>query len=165
MAGDDKGLWENNMWQNAHDVYLESRILSADPTELVRMLYQAATGAVRDARYHLAAGDILARTRSITAACEIVIELAGSLDHVRGGEISRRLAELYDYMNRRLIEAHFQQSDGPLAEVLGLLSTLAEGWDGLKQEATKPATAAESPWAQPLAQEPAAGYASQAWSL
>ncbi|SPF51827.1 Flagellar protein FliS [Candidatus Sulfopaludibacter sp. SbA4] len=154
------------MWQNAHDAYLESRIYSADPTELIRLLYQTATGAVRNARHHLAAGDIRARTRSITAACEILIELAGSLDHARGGEISRRLAQLYDYMTRKLIEAHFQQSDAPLAEVLGLLATLAEAWNGLKQpESASPAVAAESPWASPLPRESAAGSASQAWSF
>jgi len=71
------------MWQNAHDAYLESRIYSADPTELIRLLYQTATGAVRNARHHLAAGDIRARTRSITAACEILIELAGSRSRAR----------------------------------------------------------------------------------
>ena len=28
------------MWHNAHDAYLESRIESADPIQLVRLLYQ-----------------------------------------------------------------------------------------------------------------------------
>ena len=154
------------MWQNAHDAYLESRVLSADPTELVRLLYQAATRAVRNARQQLAAGEIAARARSITWACEILIELTGSLDHARGGEISRRLALLYDYMIRKLIEANFRQSDALLGEVLGLLSTLSEAWDGLKeQEGARPATAAGSPWVQPLPQEPEAGHASQGWNL
>jgi flagellar protein FliS len=150
------------MWQNAYDAYLESRILSADPTELVRLLYQAATGAVRNARHHLASGDILARTRSITGACEILMELAGALDHQRGGDISRRLAQLYDYMSRKLIEAQFQQRDAPLAEVLGLLATLAEAWDGVQSATT---AVGASPWAQTAPPESAAGYCSQAWSL
>ena len=42
------------MWRNAYDTYLEDRILSADPVELVHMLYQAATTAIGDARRHLA---------------------------------------------------------------------------------------------------------------
>ena len=42
---------------NGHNAYLESRILSADPIELVNMLYQACTGAVREARHHLAKGE------------------------------------------------------------------------------------------------------------
>jgi flagellar protein FliS len=152
------------MWQNGHDAYLESRILSADPIELVNLLYQACTGAVREARHHLAAGDIAARSRSISKASEILIELTSSLDHERGGEISQRLGQLYDYMLRRLTEANFQQSDAPLAEVLGLLSTLTEAWEGLKSK-EKPAVTAASPWGQALPQEAASAGAAQAWSF
>src|ERR1700682_2691996 len=121
------------MSNNAHDAYLESRILSADPIELVHLLYQAATGAVRDARRALADGEIAARSRAISKTCEILIELDSVLDHERGGEISQRLGELYEYMERRLMEANFQQIDAPLTEVLGLLSTLSEAWEGVKQ--------------------------------
>jgi flagellar protein FliS len=158
------------MWQNAQDAYLETRVLSAEPMELVRMLYQGAKGAVEDARRHLAAGEIAARSKSISKAYQIVAELSGSLDHQRGAQLSQRLVELYDYMERRLIEANLQQSDAPLREVRGLLATLAEAWEGIRPPATPaaPATYAapvESPWAQPLPQEPAAAYASQAWSF
>ncbi|MEI9972857.1 MAG: flagellar protein FliS [Ignavibacteriota bacterium] len=56
------------MWRNAHDTYLEERILSSDPVELVGMLYQAAIASIGDARRHLAEGDILARARSFRRA-------------------------------------------------------------------------------------------------
>ncbi len=65
------------MWENAQDAYLEQRVLSADPLELVRLLYQAAIAAVRDARRALSAGEIAARSRSISKACGIVLELNG----------------------------------------------------------------------------------------
>jgi flagellar secretion chaperone FliS len=149
------------MWNTGHDAYLESRVLTADPIELVNLLYQACTQAVRDARHHLAEGRIKERSEQITKACGIVIELATSLDHERGGEISRRLALLYDYIQRRLLEANLQQSDAPLAEVLGLLATLSEAWASVGKPAEKPAL--ESPWSQPVA--PDAGYGLQAWSL
>jgi len=152
------------MWQDAQNAYLESRILSAEPLELVRLMYQAATAAVRDARQHLAEGDIAARSRSISKACEILIELGSSLDHARGGEISQRLAALYGYIGRRLIEANVQQADAPLAEVLGLLATLAEAWDAVGAQTT-PACPASNAWAQPMGQEPAESYSSHQWSL
>jgi flagellar protein FliS len=152
------------MWQNAHDAYLESRTLSADPMELVRLLYQAATGAVRQARQHLASGEIPERARAISKACEVLIELATSLDYERGGEISRNLARLYDYMHRRLIQANYEQSDQPLQEVLGLLNTLYEAWDGIRQPAPDP-TPAEAPSAWAIPQDTPAGRASQAWSF
>jgi len=56
-----------------------------------------------------------------------LVQLFQALDHDRGGDLSHRLAALYDYMLRRLTEANFHQRDEPLAEVLNLLSTLADG--------------------------------------
>ncbi len=158
------------MWQNAHDAYLESRVLSAEPLQLVKMLYQAAIGAVKEARRHLANREIAARARAITKACTILAELTTSLDHERGGELSLGLARLYDYMSRRLIEANFKQTDQPLEEVLGLLSTLVEGWEGIQPGATPEgqAAAAESrevtpqPWA--VTPEPAAATPG-AWAV
>lgn len=133
------------MWNNARDAYLESRILSAGPMELVRMLYQTAAGSVRDARRHLEAGDVLARSRAISKASQVLLELTASLDFERGGEIAPRLARLYDYMLRRLTDANFRQADAPLAEVLALLATLSEGWDSIQSQpaASRPAEAGE----------------------
>jgi flagellar protein FliS len=159
------------MPSNVNDRYLETRVMSASPLELVRMLYDAAQQAVRDARRHLAAGDIAARSGRIFRAIEVLAELSGSLDRGRGGEIARQLAELYDYMQRRLIDANIRQTDEPLAEVLGLLEMLSSAW----QEAA--AGPAAEPSRAPEKQEAfcAAGYggfmtgpayavASQSWS-
>jgi flagellar protein FliS len=109
--------------------YREGKILSADPLELVRLLYHGAMDAVAKARTHLANGEIAERSAAITKAMSIVAELNGSLDHQAGGEISRNLGRLYAYMLQRLLQANLKQSDGPLAEVLGLLSTMGEAWD------------------------------------
>jgi flagellar protein FliS len=152
------------MWQNARDTYLEERILSAGPVELVHLLYQACGDAVGDARRHLAAREIMPRARAISKACDILLELTSSLDHEHGGEMSRRLAQLYGYMHRRLVEANFQQSDGPLAEVAGLLATLAEGWQGLRSE-TRPADQTGAPWMQAIPQEAEMAHASSGWSF
>jgi flagellar protein FliS len=132
------------MYQNAHETYLEGRIASADPLELVGLLYQGASGAVREARSHLSEGDISARSRAISKAYDILTELTVSLDHTSGADLSRRLEQLYGYMQRRLLEANFQQSDEPLAEVLALLITVGESWDELRLRA-----AAEKPADRP----------------
>ncbi|HWB83340.1 MAG TPA: flagellar export chaperone FliS [Bryobacteraceae bacterium] len=152
------------MWNNAHDSYLESRILSADPVELIRLLYHAATGAVRDARRHLAEGNIAERSRSISKAGEILVELNGALDHGRGGEISKQLEQVYDYMQRKLLEANFHQSDALLAEVLGLLSTLSEGWDGVANR-LKSEVKIEKEWMPTPAAQEVSGSLRQNWSL
>jgi len=108
--------------------YLEAEVLNAEPLKLVVMLYRAAIEAVAAARRHVRQGNIRERSGSITRAMEIVNELALSLNHAAGGVISRNLAELYAYVQTRLIEANTQQTEPPLAEVETLLSTLLEAW-------------------------------------
>ena len=153
------------MRYNPHDTYLEERVLSANPLELVRVLYQAAMRAVRKARGHLAAGEIAERARAISQAYRVLSELNRSLDHERGGEISQRLARMYAYMMRRLLEANSKQSDEPLAEILGLLSTLAEAWDELQlQSMPEPEQPKASPWAHAQHEEMACS-SSHAWSF
>src|SRR5258708_28133773 len=105
-----------------HDRYLEAEVLNADPLKLVLILYRAAIDAVAAARRQVQQGNIRERSRSITRAMEIVNELALSLNHAAGGDISRNLAELYAYMQTRLIEANTQQTDPPLFEVERLLT-------------------------------------------
>ena len=145
------------MYPRAHDAYLESRILSANPVELIRLLYQACIDSVREARRYLAEGDIPSRSRAISKACDILMELAGSLDQENGGEIGQRLLRLYEYMQRRLVEANFRQSDAALVEVLGLMTTLSEGWDGVKAPV-------EQSYAMPPVEAPTACI-SHAWSF
>jgi flagellar protein FliS len=120
------------------DAYLENQVLNADPLELVRMLYQAALDSVKDARAHLTAGDIRARSNSITRAQAIIGELNGSLDHKAAPEISRNLASLYSYMRQRLTEANLKQKDAPLAETEGLLATMYDAWQKMSAPEPEP---------------------------
>jgi flagellar secretion chaperone FliS len=150
------------MYNAASEAYLESRVFSASPTELVHMLYVAAIEDVRDARRCLAEGDIEGRSRAIAKAMSIIVELAASLDAERGGEIARRLAALYVYMLERLADANFHQSDGLLAETLGLLSTLSEAWQPAEQASQKPEHASGD-WNPAMAHESA--YVSNSWTL
>jgi len=114
------------MANTIYNTYLEAEVFGADPVKLIHMLYRGAVEAVGAAHRHLAAKQIRERSRQVNKAWNILQELSRSLDLERGGEIARRLGELYDYMQRRLMEANAQQSDAPLAEVESLLNTLCE---------------------------------------
>jgi flagellar secretion chaperone FliS len=116
------------MYTNLHKNYLESEIMSAGPVKLVELLYRGAIDSVAAARGSLQNGDIMGRSRKISKAVAILNELARSLDHSKAEDLSRRLAELYDYMARRLNDANFQQTEAPLIEVNGLLNVLIEAW-------------------------------------
>ena len=126
------------MRQNARLAYLETEILQADPVELVRLLYRGALEAVAKARQHVRENNIRARSQQITKASEILNELATSVDVEKGGAIAGNLLELYDYMQRLLIEANFQQVEGPLVELESLLATVLEGWEAIRVESEPP---------------------------
>ncbi len=114
------------------NAYLESQVLTADPLELVRLLYRSAADATHRAAAHLAAGRIAERSRQISKAYAILSYLSSALDPSNGGTLSRSLAELYDYMQRRLLEANARQRPEPLAEVEGLLTVLLQGWEKIR---------------------------------
>jgi flagellar protein FliS len=128
------------------DAYWENDVLEADGCRLVELLYRAAVEAIAQARVHLERGEIQARSRQITKAQEILNELAVSLDHAAGGELSRTLAELYDYLQRLLIEANFKQADPPLAEAQALLTTILEGWEQCSSQASLSVAYAPPVW-------------------
>ncbi|HUB77920.1 MAG TPA: flagellar export chaperone FliS [Bryobacteraceae bacterium] len=124
------------MWRN---VYVDTRVLSADPLELVHILYEHTLTMVGDARRFLAEGNIAARGHSISRAIAAIDELNCSLDRDAGGSIASNLGALYQYMRSRLLTANIRQEDAPLAEVESLLRTLGEAWNAIR-----PAAQAES---------------------
>ena len=132
------------MLRNA--AYLESRILSADPIELIAILYEHAIRFTGEARESLAKRDIATRSARISRVIAILGELDGSLNHAAGGAISANLARLYQYMRERLMVANLKQEDAALAEVERLLTTLAEAWDGVKQNGSSHTPTPASPY-------------------
>jgi len=127
-------------YSKAQEEYLESEVFAAGPVRRIQVLYQALIEAVGKARQLLAAKDIRGRTAQVNKAILILAELHQSLDHSAGAPVTKSLAELYDYAQRRLLEGNFVQRDEPLAEVEGLLQTLFDGWKGIPEiESSSPA--------------------------
>ena len=52
----------------------------------------------------------------------------------KGGEISANLSALYEYIERKLFEANLNNSIEILDEVIHLVKTVKEGWDGIREE-------------------------------
>jgi flagellar secretion chaperone FliS len=143
----------------AQDSYLEQEILSADGIELIRILYRGALDAVDGARACLSQRDIAGRSKAISKAVAILAELSGSVSREQGGEVAVNLIELYDYLQRRLLEANMKQIDEPLAESSRLLGTRLEAWSACRVASPDPA-----PLPSPAC-EPEYAVASQGWSL
>lgn len=123
--------------------YMENRILSADPVELVQIMLDGAMQWVSKAQGHARTGDRLRRDAAVSRAFEFVSELRLSLNRADGGAIGESLGELYGFMQRRLLAALNGESDTALAEVRRILSALLEGWQGVKAGVAAQATAGE----------------------
>jgi flagellar protein FliS len=132
--------------QQAQREYLESRVLSAQPAELIEMLYQVAIQSLQKAIGHLKSGDAMARSREVTRAQEAVNELMAALDHSVGASFTQTLASLYAYVQQQILKGHAGPSEDALHRAVGILSTLEEGWKGVCLDLAK----ANQPVATPV---------------
>jgi flagellar secretion chaperone FliS len=111
--------------------YREVAVNTANPLQLVVMLYDAAICSLKEARKHLDRRDVEGRSRSINKCISVISELQSCLNLKAGGEIARSLDRLYDYMKRRIFSANVEQSSHPLNEVEALLENLRSAWNEL----------------------------------
>jgi flagellar secretion chaperone FliS len=108
--------------------YREVAVTTANPIQLVIMLYDAAICSLKEAREHIDHKNIAGRSRSINKCISIISELQSCLNLKAGGEIAGSLNQLYDYMKRRIFCANVEQSIKPLAETEVLLENLRSAW-------------------------------------
>ena len=128
------------MTRNALNAYskisIDIGVTSADPHELVSMLFNGAIKSISEAKTHLQNKDIAARGKAISKAIAIIDEgLKISLDDKLGGELAQNLKALYEYMCHRLLTASIKNEVAPLDEVIGLLNELSEAWSSIKPQA------------------------------
>ncbi len=114
----------------------EAAVESASPHKLIQMLMQGCLQRVAEARGAVQRRDIPAKGVAISKAIGIVAGLQASLNKEVGTELPQQLDALYDYMQRRLVEANLKDSDEILEEVAQLMRTVKEGWDGIESAST-----------------------------
>ena len=116
-------------------VGIETNVSTANPHQLILMLFDGALLAINSAAISMANGDIAAKGTSISRAIEIItFGLKASLDGEAGGDLALRLGSLYDYMCQRLFFANAGNNKASLNEVSGLLSDLREAWAQMGQQ-------------------------------
>ncbi|MEJ2147574.1 MAG: flagellar export chaperone FliS [Acidobacteriota bacterium] len=116
--------------QNLTGRYQSMEVNTADPLDLVILLYKGAIKESRLAARYIQESRTEARVNSINKAIAIVGELQACLDFKKGGQIANSLDRLYGYMTRRLTTANIKQDAEALNEVAKLLEDLLSGWEG-----------------------------------
>ncbi len=119
------------MFSNPYEGQFEQQVLSADPVELIAIVFDHLIASITEARRHLISGDRAARSRCISKAFGLIGELSNSLDDQQGGEIAVNLRRLYGFVGNRLVQAQSYQIEQPLIEAIQTLEPLRQAWKTL----------------------------------
>ncbi len=124
--------------------YRANAILTASPGQLVLMLFDGALKALAIAR--TACDDPAQDPRrfeiintQLVKAQKIIAELQGTLNLEAGGEFAQTMYRLYDYYDRRLMEANMKKQSAPIAEVERLLGDVRGAWAEMLNDKDKAA--------------------------
>lgn len=110
-------------------VGIETSVATADPHKLILLLFEGAKAAILSARMNMELGNIAEKGRLISNAIDIITNgLKASLDFEKGGDLSLKLAALYDYMAQRLLWANLKNDPAALDEVMSLLGEIHSAW-------------------------------------
>ncbi|RCW71171.1 flagellar protein FliS [Marinobacter nauticus] len=115
-------------------VNTQTSITDADPHRLIQLLYNGAIERINMAKAKMQAKDYAGKAQLLNKAIEIIGGLRSFLDFEKGGDLAPRLEALYDYMERALLEGSARNDMAKLDEVIELLRSIKEGWDGIREE-------------------------------
>lgn len=109
-------------------------VTDADPHQLVQMLLDGALGKIAVVKGLMTRGETARKGEVIGQAISIVGGLRASLDLSTGGELAANLDDLYEYMERRLLEANLKNDVAILDEVTALLREIKTAWESIPLE-------------------------------
>lgn len=114
---------------------LETQVETASPHKLVLMLYEGAIAFIATAAMHMRSHDVERKGEAISNAIEVIDGgLKACLDHDVGGDLSERMAALYEYMCTRLLYANLNNDQVALDEVVALLNELKSAWEEIAND-------------------------------
>ncbi|MCL4140385.1 UNVERIFIED_CONTAM: hypothetical protein GTU68_051108 [Idotea baltica] len=103
------------------------------------MLMEGALEKILAAKGFMANKDITKKGEHISWAISIIDSLRSSLNIEVGGDFAENLLDLYNYMERRLLEANINNDPAMLDEVGQLIIEIKSGWDAIPAEYHNPA--------------------------
>ncbi|GAA0318593.1 flagellar export chaperone FliS [Bacillus carboniphilus] len=125
--------------KNPYQKYQDNSVNTATAGELTLMLYNGCIKFIKLAKKGIEDKNIEVKNTNIQKAQKIVQELMVTLNPEVA--ISQQLMPLYDYMNRRLMEANVQNDSSILDEVEGLATEFRDTWKQVIQLNKKPTAA------------------------
>lgn len=117
--------------QNYQQIDLTAEVEQASPHRLVSMLYEGFLKHVAKARVATELGQYDVKAHNVNLAMNILVGLKGGLSSDASPELADRLYELYDYCERRILDASARRDLAGFDEVDGLIRQIKEAWDAI----------------------------------
>lgn len=111
---------------NPYQSYQQNSVNTASPGELTLMLYNGCIKFIHIAKKAMNDKNIEVKNTNILKTQKIIQELMVTLN--RDVEVSENMMSLYDFMNRRLVEANIKNDVAMLNEVEELITEFRDTW-------------------------------------
>ncbi len=124
--------------RNPWDSYRKVATQTASPGHLVLMLYDGAIGFLERSLTGFDSKDPLnfnlTINNNLRRAQSIISELNVTLNMELGGDVAENFRRLYNYFDRRLIQANVKKEREPIEEVLRHVRIMRDAWAQMLQQ-------------------------------
>ncbi|HEX4672700.1 MAG TPA: flagellar export chaperone FliS [Solirubrobacteraceae bacterium] len=114
--------------------YRESAVLSAQPEQLIVMLYDGARRFLHQAAIAMGEGQVELAHRKLRRTEDILLHLREVLDMEQGGEIATRLHSIYTFCQSYLLKARLDRDPAKIDRVSAMLGELRDAWATIEQQ-------------------------------
>ncbi len=121
----------SNALRQYQQVDKQTAAADASPHRLIQMLMEGIQESLIKAKGHIERNEIAGKGEQISRAIGCIGGLRDSLRPEASPEMAANLDALYDYMERRLLEANLSADVDLLDEVIDLLHPIKEAWDAI----------------------------------
>ncbi|ANB58164.1 flagellar protein FliS [Anoxybacillus sp. B7M1] len=112
--------------QQLHQIYQQNSVSTASPGELTLMLYNGCLKFLNKGKQAIKENNIQERNINLQKAQRIIQELMVTLDQKY--EVAHQMMAMYEYMNRRLVEANVTNNIAIVEEVEGFMTEFRDVW-------------------------------------
>lgn len=110
------------------DIKVNAAVASASPHQLIQMLFDGLLERIAQMKGAMEQGNIELKNDKVNKAISIIFGLRESLNQEVEEELSNRLDGIYDYVQRRLWQAHMKNDHAILDECTALINEISSAW-------------------------------------
>jgi len=125
------------MEDSAANPYLRNAVMTATPEQLQLMLYDGAIRYANQARDAIGEKDFATSYDRLTRAQAIILEMESGLNYDVNRELCERVAAIYGFLYRKLVDANVHRDIAAIDDALKILRIERETWQMLVDKVNK----------------------------